>query len=74
MMENNDYNEVTKIIKSIDDMLKHMSIVIEEVPSIVLMATNIIPKKIIDVTNTCERMTKDGYPLDYLNIEYIVDL
>lgn len=73
MMENNDYNEVTKIIKSIDDMLKHMSIVIEEVPSIVLMATNIIPKKIIDVTNTCERMTKDGYPLDYLNIEYNVD-
>ena len=73
MMENNDYNEVTKIIKSIDDMLKHMSIVIEEVPSIVLMATNIIPKKIIDVTNTCERMTKDGYPLDYLNIEYNVE-
>jgi septation ring formation regulator len=73
MMENNDYNEVTKIIKSIDDMLKHMTIVIEEVPSIVLMATNIIPKKIIEVTDTCSKMTKDGYPLDYLNIEYNVD-
>ena len=73
MMENNNYNEVTKIIKSIDDMLKHMTIVIEEVPSIVLMATNIIPKKIVEVTQTCSKMTKDGYPLDYLNIEYNVD-
>jgi len=73
MMDNNDYNEVTKIIKSIDDMLKHMSIVIEEVPSIVLMATNIIPKKIEEVTDTCEKMTEKGYPLDYLNIEYNVE-
>ena len=73
MMDNNDYNEVTKIIKSIDDMLKHMSIVVEEVPSIVLMATNIIPKKIEEVTETCERMTEKGYPLDYLNIEYNVE-
>lgn len=73
LMENNDYNEVTKVIKSIDDMLKHMSIVIEEVPSIVLMATNVIPNKIEEVTNTCEIMTQRGYPLDYLNIEYNVE-
>jgi len=73
MMDNNDYNEVTKVIKSIDDMLKHMTIVIEEVPSIVLMATNIIPKKIEEVTETCQKMTEKGYPLDYLNIEYNVE-
>ena len=72
-MENNDYNEVTKIIKSIDEMLKHMSIVIDEVPPIVLMATNILPKKIEEVTNTYNRMVRDGYPLDYLNVEYNVE-
>jgi len=69
-MENNDYEEVTKIIKSIDEMLKHMKIVIEEVPSIILMATNIIPLKISEVTDTYEKMVKVGYPLDYLNVEY----
>lgn len=72
MMENNDYAEVTKIIKSIDEMLKHMSIVIEEVPPIVLMATSIIPKKIKEVTDTYHKMQKEGYPLDYLNVEYNV--
>lgn len=73
MMENNDYNEVTKIIKSIDEMLKHMTIVINEVPSIVLMATNILPKKIIEVEQTYNDMVKNGYPLDYLNVEYNVN-
>lgn len=72
-MENNEYSEVTKIIKSIDEMLKHMQIVIEEVPSIVLMATNVIPKKISELTNMYQEMVNDGYPLDYLNVDYNVD-
>ena len=72
-MENNEYTEVTKIIKSIDEMLKHMQIVIEEVPSIVLMATNIIPKKIEEITTTYKEMDDEGYPLDYLNVDYNVE-
>jgi len=72
-MENNDYAEVTKIIKSIDEMLKHMTIVIEEVPSIILMASNIIPKKIEEVVSDYNKMNNDGYPLDYLNVEYNVE-
>lgn len=72
-MENNDYSEVTKIIKSIDEMLKHMTIVIEEVPSIILMACNIIPKKIEEVVSDYNKMSKEGYPLDYLNVEYNVE-
>ena len=69
-MENNDYNEVTKIIKSIDEMLKHMQIVIDEVPSIVLMATSVIPKKITEISQIYQDMVKEGYPLDYLNVDY----
>ena len=69
-MENNDYNEVTKIIKSIDEMLKHMQIVIDEVPSIVLMATSVIPKKITEISQIYQDMIKEGYPLDYLNVDY----
>ena len=72
-MENNEYTKVTKIIKSIDEMLKHMQIVIEEVPSIVLMATNIIPKKIEQITTTYKEMVDEGYPLDYLNVDYNVE-
>ena len=48
-MENNDYMEITNIIKAIDEMLEHMEVILEEVPVIVIMATNILPKKIKEV-------------------------
>ena len=69
-MENNNYTEVTQIIKAIDDMLKHMAVVIEEVPNINLLATSILPSRMKEVEETYHEMAKDGYPLDYLNVEY----
>ncbi len=72
-IENKEYIEVTTVIKSIEDMLKHMEIILEEVPAIVIMATNILPNKIKEVENTYEQMKKKGYPLDYLNIEYNIE-
>lgn len=73
VMEANQYTEVTQIIKAIDDMLKHMEIVVAELPDIVLLATSILPKKIVEVKDTYDKMMKDGYPLDYLNVEYNVE-
>ena len=72
-MEQKDYMAVTNIIKAIDDMLKHMEIVIEEVPVIVIMITSILPNKIKEVEKTYEEMQNKGYPLDYLNIEYNIE-
>lgn len=72
-MDNNDYTEVTQIIKAIDDKLKHMEIVVLEIPSIVLMATKILPSKINDITTEYNRMLKEGYQLDYLNVEYNIE-
>ena len=72
-MEKNDYIEITNIIEAIDEMLKHMEVIIEEVPVIVIMATNILPKKITEVQKIYEEMQKKGYPLDYLNVEYNIE-
>ena len=72
-MEQNNYIEITNIIKAIDEMLKHMEVILEEVPVIVIMATNILPKKINEVENTYQEMQKRGYPLDYLNVEYNIE-
>lgn len=69
-MDNNDYGEISSIMQAIDEMLKHMSVVIEEVPAIVLLTDSILPKKIKEVENTYDEMVRQGYPLDYLNIEY----
>ena len=70
IMDNNEFNEVSTIVNIIDELLKHMEIVIEEVPSIVLLAYNVLPKRIEEVATIYDRMMKQGYPLDYLNVEY----
>ena len=70
IMDNNEFNEVSTIVNIIDELLKHMEIVIEEVPSIVLLAYNVLPKRIEEVATIYDKMMKQGYPLDYLNVEY----
>lgn len=69
-MDENSYQEVGKIVKAIDDVVGNLKVVIEEAPSIILMGKNIIPKKIDEVESIADKMQKDGYNLDYLNIEY----
>lgn len=69
-MENSEFTEIPNIVKSIDELLKHMNNIIEELPSIYLMVTSVLPKKIEDAQNEYEIMVNDGYPLDYLNVEY----
>lgn len=70
IMENNEFTEVDELLNIIDDLLNHMAVVIEEVPSIVLMVTSILPKKIKDIEKIYNTMINEGYPLDYLNVEY----
>ena len=73
IMDNKDYAEVSGILRKIDDLLAHMSIVISEVPSIILLGTNVLPKKISEVEEVYYQMLKADYPLDYLNVEYNIE-
>lgn len=70
LMEKNEYNEVNEIVKNIDQMIKHMNNVVEELPAIYLLATSILPTKMDEVLEKYNQMSEQGYPLDYLNIEY----
>lgn len=72
-MDNNAYNEVSPLIGAIDEMLNHIKVVISEVPSIVLLATNVIPNKIKEINEIYNDMVSNGYPLDYLNVEYNIE-
>ena len=69
-MDHNDYVGVEKIVTSLQTMLNDMKVTLEEVPQIVLIAEMLIPKKIEETTTTYARMLRDGYPMDYLNVEY----
>ena len=72
-VQNKEYEELGKIVKALDDMINNISIVIEEAPTIVLMAKMVLPKKMKDIKNVSTRMTRDGYNLEYLNIDYNIE-
>ncbi len=69
-MDKNEYTEVGKIVKAIDDTIGNLKIVIEEAPSIIIMGKKLIPAKIEDVSKITNRMEKENYNLEYLNIPY----
>ncbi len=69
-MDDNDYILVEKIVEELEIKINTLKKVIDEAPSIILMATTLINNKIDEVNTMYYRMQRDGYPLDYLNIEY----
>ena len=69
-LENGQFGEVGKIVKAIDDNIGNLKLVIEETPSIIMIGKTIIPKKIKDIKDISSKMIKDGYNLEYLNIDY----
>lgn len=69
-MEKKSYQEVSKIVKAIDDLTGNLKLVTEEAPMIISMGKNVIPKKITEISNLSKKLEKDGYNLDYLNIPY----
>ncbi len=69
-MEKNEYEEVVHIVKALDTMIDHMSIVIAEAPNLVLLAEKLIPKRIEEIENISRDMEEKGYPLDYLKLPY----
>lgn len=72
-IQNHEYEELSKIVKALDDMIHNISIVIEEAPTIVLISTMILPKKMKDIKSIATRMTRDGYNIEYLNIDYNIE-
>lgn len=69
VMENNDYEEVGKIVHALDDLIKNIKIVIDETPTVIMMCKMILPKKISELKSISTKMKKDGYNLEYINLE-----
>ena len=72
-VQNSEYDELGKIVKVLDDMIHNISIVIEEATNIVMMATMILPKKMKDIKSVSNKMIREGYNLEYLNIDYNIE-
>lgn len=70
VMSRKDYEEVIYVVKGLTEMIDHMTIVINEIPEIMLIGKSLIPKRTEDVSTEYIKMTRDNYRLDYLNVEY----
>jgi Negative regulator of septation ring formation len=73
LMINNEYTEIRTLVKAIEEMLKHMAVVIEEIPTLILLTTKVLPNKIKEILEIHTYMTKQDYQLDYLNVEYNIE-
>lgn len=72
-MEKHAYLEVGKIVKAISDIIENLKVIIQESRPIVTLGKKVIPKMINEIVSIAEKMKKDGYNLEYLNIEYNVE-
>ena len=72
-MENNEYLEVGKIVKAIDDVIGNLKVVINETKTIVNLGSILIPKRIEDINSIHKKMKMEGFNLDYLKIEYNIE-
>lgn len=70
VMDKKDYEEVIYVVKGLTEMIDHMSIIIDEIPEIMLMGKSLIPKRTEDISTEYIKLTREGYQLDYLNVEY----
>ena len=70
VMDRKDYEEVIYVVKGLTELIEHMKIIIDEIPEIMLMGKSLIPKRTEDVSTEYIKLTREGYQLDYLNVEY----
>jgi len=69
-MDKNDYISVEQIVIDLEENINSLKSYLDITPSLVLIATIMIPNKVEETKTQYFRMQRDGYPLDYLNIEY----
>ncbi len=72
-MEKNEYLEVGRIVKAIDDIIGNLKVVINETKIIISLGNGLIPKRINEINSIYHKMKLEGFNLDYLNIEYNIE-
>lgn len=69
-MDKNDYVSVEKLVVNLEKEINILKEYLAKTPDLVLISTVMIPSKIEETKIAYYRMQRDGFPLDYLNVEY----
>lgn len=70
LMDKNDYVSVEKLVINTEADINRLKAYLDETPDLLAMALIMIPSKIDETKTQYSRMQRDGFPLDYLNVEY----
>ena len=73
VVDSNNYSEISDVVGATETMLNHIEVIVDEMPSVVLIAENILPKKMEEITSIYNKMKGEGYSLDYLNVELNIE-
>lgn len=70
VINENLYNEVVLVVKSLDLMIEHIGTVVLELPDILVLLNDLIPSRIKELHLLNESMLESGFTLSFMNLEY----
>ena len=70
VINENLYNEVVLVVKSLEAMIDHISTVILELPDILVLLNDLIPARIKELKIQKESMLEEGFTLSFMKLDY----
>ncbi len=70
VINENLYNEVVLVVRSLEGMIEHIGAVILELPDILVLVNDLIPSRIKELNETRQSMLEDGYTLNFMKLDY----
>ena len=70
VINENLYNEVVLVVKSLDLMIDHIGAVILEFPDILVLLNDLIPSRLKELEVLRTSMLEKGFTLNFMNLDY----
>ncbi|MBQ8891249.1 MAG: hypothetical protein IJ068_00070 [Bacilli bacterium] len=70
VINENLYNEVVLVVRSLEGMTEHIGAVILELPDILVLVNDLIPARLNELHNVRQAMLEDGFNLNFMRLDY----
>lgn len=70
VINENLYNEVVLVVRSLENMIDHMGAIILELPDILVLLNDLIPSRIKELEVLRTSIQEEGFTLTFMNLDY----
>ena len=70
VINENLYNEVVLVVRSLDNMIEHIGAVVLELPDILVLLNDLIPSRLKELELLRNSMLEEGFTLNFMNLDY----